>query len=257
MTPGMVRRGLGLALTVASLAAVAGGVPGADAAVAKTIHPGVSVNYGDVTCTVGAVVRAGHRVFLAAPASCGGIDLGKANTDGCSAPQTPIGSPVSIQGAKHRGILVYSSFSEMQLRGDRNPRRCYFNDLTLIRVDHRDRARVSAAIPGVGVPRRALATLPAKGTALNVLGTAATAGYTHHGGWELDLTSPTAMWRTPDCGSPITSGHNLVGMLLVLPKGPVPGVPADQAAAETFNLYRAVRYLRTTAHFHHAHLVTS
>ncbi|HVS68559.1 MAG TPA: hypothetical protein VHE56_08415 [Mycobacteriales bacterium] len=254
MTPRMVRRGLGLALSMVCLASVTGGLPGADAAAPKTIHPGVSVNYGDVTCTVGAVLRAGHRVFLAAPASCGGIDLGKANTDGCAAPQTPLGSPVSIQGAKHRGTLVYSSFSEMQLRGDQNPRRCYYNDLTLIRVDRRDRARVSAAIPGVGVPRRVVSKLPAKGAHLLVDGAATTAGATHQRAWELDMSSPTAMWKTPDCGSAVTLGHKLVGMLLVLPKGPVPGAPVDQEAAETFNLFRALKYLRTTPHFHHVHL---
>jgi hypothetical protein len=249
------RRVLGAALSVATLMPFIAGLPDAGAAVAKTIHPGVAVNYGDVTCTVGAVLRAGHRVFLAVPASCGGIALGKADQDGCSSPQTPVGSPVSIQGAKHRGRLVYSSHSQMQLRGDVNPSRCYYNDLALVRVNRHDRARVSAAIPGVGVPSRVVAKLPSNGSALRVGATSAEAGATHRNGWELDLSSPTAMWKKADCGSPVTIGKRLVGMLLVLPKGPIPGAPVAQAAAQTYNLSRAIKYLRTTPHFHHAHVV--
>jgi hypothetical protein len=214
----------------------------------------VSVNYGDVTCTVGVVLRAGRRVFLGVPSSCGGIDLGKKGTDGCSSPQTPIGSPVSIQGAKHNGKLVYSSFTQMQLHGDTNPRRCYYNDLALVRVDPRDRARVSAAIPGVGVPTKVAAKLPADGTELKIGRTPGTAGATHYKGWEVDMTSPTGMFRTPDCGSAVTIGRTLVGLLLVLPKGPIPMVPAGQAPAETYNLARSIHYLRQQAHFHRVHL---
>ncbi|HVT21647.1 MAG TPA: hypothetical protein VHE57_09700 [Mycobacteriales bacterium] len=255
MTARKWRSAVVAALSLATLVPAVSALPAADAAVAKTIHPGVSVNYGNVTCTVGAVLRARHRVFLAVPSSCGGIDLGKKGQDGCSSPQTPIGSPVSIAGAKHRGILVYSSFAEMQLHGDTNPNRCYYNDLALIRVDRRDRARVSAAIPGVGIPSGVLKKLPASGTALRVGATSATAGARHYKGWELDLSSPTAMWRTPDCGSPITVGRKLAGLLLVLPKGPVPMVPLAQEPAETYNLARSISYLRDQPGFHRAHLV--
>jgi hypothetical protein len=258
VAPQTTRRGLGAALSLATVASFVAGAPHAGAATAKTIHPGVAVNYGDVTCTVGAVMRTPHRVFLAVPASCGGIDLGKADQDGCSSPQTPLGSPVSIEGAKHRGTLVYSSYSEMQLRGELNPKRCYYNDLALVQVDRRDRARVSAAIPGVGVPERVVAKLPGDGTALRVGGSSGTtAGATHRHGWELDMSSPTAMWTKPDCGSAVTVGKKLVGMLLVLPKGPLPDVPVAQEAAQTFNLFRSIRYLRETPHFHHAHAVHS
>jgi hypothetical protein len=251
------RRALGTALSLATLMSFVVGLPNAAGAAAKTIHPGVAVHYGDVTCTVGAVVRAKHRVFLAVPSSCGGIDLGKAGQDGCSSPQTPVGSPVSIQGARHRGRLVYSSYSQMQLRGDVSPNRCYYNDLALVKVDRRDRARVSGAIPGVGVPARVLSKLPANGTRLRVGGATATAGATHHNGWEVDVSSPAAMWKTADCGSPVTIGKKLVGMLLVLPKGPIPSVPLAQSAAQTYNLSRAIKYLRTTPHFHHAHVTLS
>jgi hypothetical protein len=248
------RRAGGAVLSLATAVSFLVGVPDTGAATAKTIHPGVSVNYGDVTCTVGVVLKAGRRVFLGVPSSCGGIDLGKKGQDGCSSPQTPVGSPVSIAGAKHRGKLVYSSFSQMQLNGDTNPRRCYYNDLALVRVDRRDRARVSAAIPGVGVPRRVAAKLPAKGTSVKIGTTAGTAGATHNSGWEMDLDSPTGMFRKPDCGSPVTVGRTLVGLLLVLPKGPIPMVPAAQEPAQTFNLSRSIHYLRQQTHFHRVHL---
>lgn len=251
MTVGMARRGLVAALSLASVVVFVVTGPGASAAGSKPIHPGVSVNYGDVTCTVGAVLRKGHRVFLAVPASCGGVELGKTQ-DGCSAPQSPKGSPVSIQGAKHPGKLVYSSYSQMQLHGVRSPTRCYYNDLSLVRVDRRDRGRVSAAIPGVGVPQRVLKTLPAKGTALQIGTTSGTAGTTNHKGWELDLNSPTGMFKSTDCGSSVTAGRNLVGMLLILPKGAAPGL---QSPPETYNLWRALRYLRHTPGFHHIHLM--
>lgn len=248
------RRGAGVLLSLIAGASVMVGAPSAGAATPKTIHPGVSVNYGDVTCTVGVVLRAGPRVFLGVPSSCGGIDLGKKGTDGCSSPQAPIGSPVSIEGAKHTGKLAYSSFSQMQLHSDTNPRRCYYNDLALVRVDPRDVSRVSAAIPGVGVPTKVAAKLPADGTALKIGTAAGTAGATHYKGWEVDMNSPTGMFKTPNCGSPVTMGRVLVGMLLVLPKGPIPMVPAGEAPAETFNLARSIHYLRQQPHFHRVHL---
>jgi hypothetical protein len=253
----MVRRALVATLALASATALAGGVPGASAggsaaaaASAKPIHPGVKVNYGDVTCTVGAVMRERRRIFLAVPASCGGVELGKTQ-DGCSAPQSPKGVPVSIEGAKHPGTLVYSSYSTMQLHGDTSPTRCYYNDLSLVQVDRRDRGRVSAAIPGVGVPSRVPLKLPAKGTALRVGAAAGTAGATNHNGWELDLDTPTATFTTSDCGTSVTAGHDLVGMLLILPKGAAPGL---QTPPETYNLGRSLRYLRHQAGFHHVRL---
>ena len=222
---------------------------------AAGIHPGGEVNFGNVSCEIGAVMRQGHNLYLAIPGSCGGIHLGKVQ-DGCSEPLTPVGSPVSIQGARHHGLLVYNSFTQMQRTGVTDPNRCYYNDLALVRVNRHDRARVSAAIPGVGVPSRVVAKLPSNGSALRVGATSAKAGATHRNGWELDLSSPPAMWKKADCGSPVTIGKRLVGMLLVLPKGPIPGAPVAQAAAQTYNLSRAIKYLRTTPHFHHAHVVS-
>ncbi|MGN6473387.1 MAG: hypothetical protein ACTHK4_07035 [Mycobacteriales bacterium] len=257
MASGKARRSFVAALSVAGLVGFAAAGPGASAAdtaraaTAKTIHPGVSVNYGNVTCTVGGVLREGHRLFLAIPASCGGVELGKTQ-DGCSAPQAPKGDPVSIQGAKHPGKLVYSSYSEMQLHGVKSPTRCYYNDLSLVRVDRRDRARVTAATPGAGIPQRVPKTLPAKGTALDIGTTSGTAGSTNHKGWELDLNSPTGMFKSTDCVSPVTAGHDLVGMLLILPKGAAPGI---QSPPETYNLYRAIRYLRHTPGFERIRLL--
>jgi hypothetical protein len=250
VTSRVVRLSLAAALAAFGAAASGGAVPAAQAATAKTIHPGVTVTYGDVTCTVGAVMQEGRRLFLAVPASCGGIELGKTQ-DGCSEPQSPTGTPVSIQGAKYPGTLVYSSYTQMQLHGVKSPTRCYYNDLSLVRVDRRDRARVSAAIPGVGVPRRVLTTLPREGTALRIGNSPGTAGTTHHNGWELDLNDPTTTFTSANCGTSVTAGRDLVGMLLVLPRGPIPGL---QTPPETYNLARSIHYLRRTPGFHRVHL---
>jgi hypothetical protein len=139
----------------------------------------------------------------------------------------------------------------MQLHGVKSPTRCYYNDLSLVRVDRRDRARVSAAIPGVGVPRRVLTTLPREGTALRIGNSPGTAGTTHHNGWELDLNDPTTTFTSANCGTSVTAGRDLVGMLLVLPRGPIPGL---QTPPETYNLARSIHYLRRTPGFHRVHL---
>jgi hypothetical protein len=239
----------GMGLVLPALA----GLPGAMAAGAGAIHPGGEVNFGGISCEIGAVLRQGKAVYLAVPASCGGIDLGKVQ-EGCDEPVSPLGVPVSIQGAKHRGKLVYSSFTTMQGEGVRNSNRCYYDDLALVRVDRRDRHLVSASIPNVGTPRGLVTRWPGSGTGLRLGTASATAGSTHHDGWELDA-STMSTFSTWQAGAPATIGNKLVGMLIVLPKGPIPDVPLMQSPAEVYNLARSIRELRRTAGFHHVHLV--
>jgi hypothetical protein len=220
---------------------------------ARGIHPGSEVNFGGVSCEVGAVMRQRATVYLAIPASCGGIDLGKVQ-DGCYAPVSPTGLPVSIEGAKHHGTLVYNSFTVMQREGVTRHNLCYYNDLALVRVDRRDRHLVSASIPGVGAPRGIFRRLPASGTSLK-LGTASgTAGATHHRGWEVDATTVSSL-STWQAGAPVTAGSKLVGMLIVLPSGPIPMVPVMQSPAEIYNMARSIALLRKTPGFRHVHLV--
>jgi hypothetical protein len=238
---------LGVPLVTTSPGAVAASRP------AATIHPAGEVNFGGVSCEIGAVMRQGHTVYLAIPASCGGIDAGKVQ-DGCAEPITPAGLPVSIEGAKHRGHLVYNSFTAMQSRGDVSPNRCYYNDLALVKVNRHDRHRVTATIPGTGAPRSVLATLPKSGTSLKFGANTATAGATQHQGWVL-LANTMAMLKTANVGAPVTIGNKLVGMLLVLPKGPIPMVPLLQQPGQIFNLARAIKQLHKLPRFRHVRLV--
>jgi hypothetical protein len=224
------------------------------ASAAKPIHPGVHVTFGDVTCTVAAVMRQGGSVYLVIPASCGGIDEGKVQ-DGCDEAESPLGTPVQVDGAKYPGTYVYNSFSEMQLHGDTNSDQCYYNDLALVRLDPRDRSRVSATIPGTAAPAGVARRLPASGAALKIASNAATAGATHNDGWEVDVTAQTAMFSASDVGSAVTSGNVLVGMLIVLPGG-LPA-PAVQTPAEVYNMARSIQLMRRAPGFHGVRLVTA
>src|SRR5947207_3670863 len=96
------------------------------------IHPGVKISIAGIDCLVGFVMTDGTRVFLAIPTSCTGVNDGQP-TDGCTAAQVPTGVKATIQGARYRGTLVYSSYTQMQLRGTTNTNMCGHNDLSLVR----------------------------------------------------------------------------------------------------------------------------
>jgi hypothetical protein len=231
------------------------GLPGAQAAsAAKPVHPGVEVNFGEVSCEVGAVMHQGKTVYLAVPASCGGIDAGKVQPAGCYGPNSPTGVPASIVGAKHNGTLVYDSFTEMQSQGVTAHDRCTYNDLALIRVNHLDRHLVSSSIPGTGAPRGVSSSLPKSGTTLRFGTNSATAGATSHSGWTVTATT-MAMLKTANVGAPVTVGNQLVGMLIVLPAGPIPNVPLLQNPGQVYNLAYAIKELHRIHHFRHVTLV--
>jgi hypothetical protein len=227
---------------------LATGWPGAAASpTAPGIHPGSSVTFGDVTCKAGAVLRQGHRLYLAIPASCGGIDPGKVQ-DGCAEAESPLGLPVKIGGAKHNGTLVYNSFTEMQLHGVQNPTLCYYNDLALVRIDPRDATRVSGQIPGMQAPRRVAGASPS-GAAVSMGSSSGTAGARHHHGWEQDVNS-IAMFNTTDVGSPTIRNNRLVGMLIVLPAGLLIKSPA-----QVYNFAKAMRQLHKVRGYRHVTLL--
>jgi hypothetical protein len=230
-------------------------LPGSAAtpAASTSIHPGGEVNFGDISCEIGAIMRQGPTVYLAIPASCGGIDLGKTQ-DGCVEPVTPLGIPVSIEGARFRGTTVYNSFTEMQKTGVRGMNRCFYNDLSLIRVDRRDRSRVTATIPGTAAPKVVPASLPKSGTALRLGSDSGTAGATHNSGWAAEVSS-MAMLKTADAGAPVTVGNKLFGMLTVLPAGPIPMVPLIEQPGQVYSLARAIKELRAVPRFRHIQLV--
>jgi hypothetical protein len=237
-----------LAVAGSLLPAFAGTAP-ASAAAAGGIHPGVTVTFGGVSCTSGPILRQGSSLYVAIPASCGGIDAGKVQ-DGCVEPETPVGVPVRIGGAKHRGLLVYNSFSWMQLHGVRNANRCYYDDLALVRVNKLDRSRVSGRIPGRPAPHRVAGSNPSSGSSVRIGSSTATAGASGHGGWELDVTLTGA--KPAQIGSAAVQGSQIVGMLTSVPQGLLPAGPSG-----VYSLHKELAQLRHVPGFRHITLLAA
>lgn len=246
-------RRLAVALSaVAGLLPATVGLAGSAAALGATrgIHPGVSISFGGVTCTAGPILRQRHAVFIAIPASCGGIDEGKVQ-DGCVEAETPIGSPVQIGGAHHRGLLVYNSFSHMQLHGVQSLTRCYYNDLALVKVDRRDVHLVSGRIPGQAAPNRVSRRSPSSGSSLRIGAMSGTAGATHHHGWELDVTI-TGTLSKAQVGTTATQGPRVVGMLTTIPQGVLP-----MGASGVYSFAKELKALRQVHGYHHVRLLAA
>src|SRR3954451_2345271 len=203
------------------------GAGGANAATAvqwapartATVHPGVHVTIAGVKCVAGFVMTDGHRVFLAVPGSCAGVDDGKP-TNGCTAAQVPYGLKVRIQGAKYRGRMAYSSYTEMQLRGTRRPNVCANNALVLIRVDSRDIKRTNPSIPVTGGPTGVATTSPAQGDKLtaylNGAPSQALAMQNSGAGWAHSV-QPSSAVAANQLGSPVlTRAGRAIGMVTLL-----------------------------------------
>jgi len=118
-----------------------------------TIHPGTQVITDGAQCTVNFVFLERDRVLLGMAAHCAATGSAT-QTDGCRTRSLPLGTKVDIVGARHPGVLVYSSWRTMQLRGERDPARCSYNDFALVRVDRRDVHRVNPSVPSMGGPTR-------------------------------------------------------------------------------------------------------
>lgn len=241
-----------IATTATTAASSAASRPAAAHHQSGSIHPGVSVTLAGVTCEAGFLMHQGKVVYVAFPSSCAGIDTGTVQ-DGCSEASAPNGMPVAIGGARHRAILVYKSFASMALRGTLNSHRCYYNDLALARLDHRDWHRATGAVPTRDGPSGVTTKAPPKGTPLTMfLGAlkSATAGLTHMGGWEQDVTTMASL-KTPNVGAPVLDPqHRLLGMLTVLPSGLVAKTPA-----QVYSLHRALRQLHHVHKFRHIKLM--
>ena len=116
-----------------------------------TVHPGVQVFTNGAQCTSNFVYEEGTEVFLGQAAHCSGTGS-QTETDGCTSPSLPLGTPVEISGASRPGTLVYNSWLTMQAEGETDPNTCAYNDLALIRLDPVDVAEVNPSIPGFGGP---------------------------------------------------------------------------------------------------------
>src|SRR3954454_10228752 len=73
-------------------AAAAAGGPQWASANSATIHPGVGLSMGGVTCRAGFIFTDGTHAFIAVPASCSGT--GPADNSKCDVGQDPVGTPV-------------------------------------------------------------------------------------------------------------------------------------------------------------------
>lgn len=148
----MLRR---LLLPAALLTALA--LPGAASAAWSpvgdaTIRPGSQTETeGSGQCTSNVVFENDDDVLIGQAAHCAGTGAAT-DTDGCAATFLPLGTPVDVEGAEHRGTLVYSSWTEMARRGETDPSTCAANDFALVRLDPRDVARVNPSVPFWGGP---------------------------------------------------------------------------------------------------------
>jgi hypothetical protein len=219
-------------------------------AATATVHPGVLVTIAGVKCVAGFLMTDGRRVFVAVPASCAGVDDGQP-TNGCTAAQVPYGLKVSVQGARYTCRLVYSSDTEMQLRGTRAVNKCANNALVLIRLNDLDIKRSNPSVPAIGGPTGLATTAPAQGDQLTSYVDSAPAQAlameTTGAGWahSVEVSAPVTATQL---GAPVlTSSGRAVGMITLVPR--LQGGPATVS-----NLAKEIAFLQTVRGFGTVHL---
>src|SRR3954447_23151722 len=70
------------------------------------IHPGVQTFTAGAQCTANFVYFSGTTVYIGQAAHCSGTG-GNTDTNGCTSPTLPLGTPVEVTGASHPGTMVY------------------------------------------------------------------------------------------------------------------------------------------------------
>jgi hypothetical protein len=261
-----------LRLAAATLVLAAGAIgwidaPPPDASVAwapagsAPIHPGVQLLNVGAQCTAGFVVVDSARVFLEEAAHCLSVGTPRgAEGNGCTAESLPLGTPVDIAGAPHRGTLAYSAWIAMRLAREADPDRCADNDLALVAVDPRDYPLVNPSVPVWGGPvalspgvRSGEAVFGYGGSELGLgLGALAprrgqSVGDAGHG-WRHDVvTAPPG--TLGDSGSPFLDPHGAaLGLLASIEVSPVPG------SNGVGDLARELDYVRLHSRLRHAQL---
>jgi hypothetical protein len=116
-----------------------------------TVHPGVQAFTAGAQCTSNFVFQDAGGVYLGQAAHCSGTG-GQTETNGCTSPSLPLGTPVEVTGASRPGTLVYNSWLTMQAKGETNSDACAYNDLALIKLDPADIGKVNPSVPGFGGP---------------------------------------------------------------------------------------------------------
>ena len=141
---------VGIAIHGTSQAAAPAAVTWAPAASA-TVHPGVETFTEGSQCTSNFVFSDGTNVYIGQAAHCAGTG-GNTDTNGCTSPTLPVGTPVTISGASEPGTLVYSSWVTMQADHETDANTCAYNDLALVQVAAADVGEVNPTIPVWGGP---------------------------------------------------------------------------------------------------------
>jgi hypothetical protein len=120
-------------------------------AATATIHPGVQMFTDGAQCTANFIYTNGADVLIGYAAHCAGLGAAT-DTNGCTAPTLPLGTPVEITGASQPGTLVYSSWVAMQASGETDADTCAYNDFALVKVASADVAKVNPSVPHWGGP---------------------------------------------------------------------------------------------------------
>jgi hypothetical protein len=144
------------ALVVASAslvcAATASAAPTWAPAASAPVHPGVQTVTAGAQCTSNFVFYdASNAIYLGQAAHCAGTGS-NTDTNGCTTPSKPLGTPVTVKGASKPGTLAYSSWAAMQTAGETDPDACAYNDISLIKLDPADYASVNPSVPTLGGP---------------------------------------------------------------------------------------------------------
>src|SRR3954447_11524990 len=216
-----------------------------------TVHPGVQVGIAGVRCIAGFVMTDGHRVFVAVPGSCAGVDDGQP-TNGCTAAQVPYGLKVRVQGARYRGRIAYSSYTEMQLRGTTRANRCANNALVLVRLDDRDIKRTNPSLPApTGGPTGLATTAPEPPVQLTafVNGAATPSELMENkaAGWAHTVYIGP-VFAADQLGSPVlTQAGRALGMITLVPQ--INGAPVTVS-----NLAKEIAFMQTVRGFGTVHL---
>jgi hypothetical protein len=143
-------------LAAAAVAVLAVAVPHASSSPVRwapvataAIHPGVQTVTGDAQCTANFVFQARGVTYLGQAAHCAGTGSAT-DTNGCTSPTLPLGTPVSVGG--HTGTLAYSSWVAMKRARTTDPSTCAYNDLALIRLPASAVRVTNPSVPFFGGP---------------------------------------------------------------------------------------------------------
>jgi hypothetical protein len=148
-------------------------------AATATIHPGVMMYTAGAQCTANFVFTdAAGDVFVGYAAHCAGTGAAT-DTDGCLAASLPLNTPVTFNesgtllsdgAVVGAGRLAYSSWLDMQARGETDANVCAYNDLALVKVDAAYVPSVNPSVPFWGGPAGVNTTGTAVGDKLYTYG---------------------------------------------------------------------------------------